>query len=342
MHTIGQKIKALRLKTGLSQTQLAEKLGLSNQAISKWETNFSQPDIGLLPDLASLFGIRIDDLFDYTSENFYKKIENTLEYGTPLTHQEFQQFETFLLGQLTEVPDHYRASSILGGLYLKYADQLKKKAVTYAKKALELEPNSKYTINIINNASEGALYDWDVKNHHDLIDYYQKTLLVAPENKRLYFYLLDNLIDDRRLEDARQTLKASYEHNPDPLNDYYTIFIEEAAKGFAAVKADYLNLAGQFADDWRVLFSVANSFSQNGYYQEAIPIWEAAFHAQEKPRYTDYYESIAQCYIRLGNKTAAIEAYKQVLKTLKEDWNYRFGSDIDRINDKILQLSSNE
>lgn len=340
MQTIGNKIKQLRLKAGLSQVQLAEKLSLSNQAVSKWETNFSQPDIGLLPDIATIFGVSIDDLFDYTSEGYYEKIQNMLEYGHPLTNKDFQQFETFLLEQVAATPDKYQANATLGWLYLRHADELRKKAAFYAKKALELKPNSKFDISIINQASDGVFYDWDVKNHHELIDYYQKTLLVAPDNKRLYFYLLDNLLDDGRLQEARQTLAASEINNPDPLNAFYKIFIEEKARGFNQVKADYEALVEQSAKDWRLLFAVANTFSQNAHYEEAIPIWQAAFEAQDKPRYTDYYESIAQCYIRLGNTAAAIVAYKQVLKTLKEDWNYRFGAHIDRINEKILQLSS--
>ncbi|WP_373658934.1 helix-turn-helix domain-containing protein [Streptococcus sp. E29BA] len=78
-------MKQLRLKAGLSQIQLAEQLGLSNQAVSKWETDFSQPDISLLPELATLFGVSgvsIDELFDYTAENYYEKIQNSLEYGS--------------------------------------------------------------------------------------------------------------------------------------------------------------------------------------------------------------------------------------------------------------------
>lgn len=340
MQTIGKKIKQLRLKAGLSQIQLAEQLGLSNQAVSKWETDFSQPDISLLPELATLFGISIDELFDYTAENYYEKIQNSLEYGISLSNKDFQQFESFLLNQLTMTPDKYDANSTLGWLYLSHAEQLRKKASFYCKKALELRPNSKREISIINAASGGVIYDWDVRNRQELIDYYQKTLLVAPENQRLYFYLLDNLIDDGRLTEARQILTASEINNPDPLNAFYKVFIEEKARGFKMVKTDYLTLTQQFSKDWRVLFAVANVFSQNAYYKEAIPIWEAAFEAQVKPRYTDFYESIAQCHIRLGDHEAAIKAYKHVLKILREDWNYRFGSHIDRINEKILQLTS--
>ncbi len=92
MKTIGEKIKAFRLDAGLSQTQLAQKLGISSQAVSKWETNFSQPDITLLPEIASLFGVPIDDLFGYTREKMYAKIEKRLEYGHALSQAEFQQF----------------------------------------------------------------------------------------------------------------------------------------------------------------------------------------------------------------------------------------------------------
>ena len=45
---IGIKIKALRLKQGITQEKLAEKLNISSQAISKWENNNATPDISLL------------------------------------------------------------------------------------------------------------------------------------------------------------------------------------------------------------------------------------------------------------------------------------------------------
>ena len=339
MKTIGKKIKAFRLDAGLSQTQLAQKLGISSQAVSKWETNFSQPDITLLPEIASLFGIPIDDLFGYTREKMYAKIEKRLEYGHALSHAEFQQFEDFLLKETEEELSPYEAYSLLGFLYSSYGDQVRKKAVHYGKKALELKPNSKFNINLINQSWGGAIYDWDARNHQDLIEYYQKTLKIAPENKRLYFYLLDNLLEDGRLSEAERTLAESREKNPDVLNDYYAILIDEKRGGFESVKDRYLALVQNHAKDWRVLFSVANALSQNGAYALAIPIWEKAFDAQEKPRYTDYYESIAQCHILLGQKKEAIQAYKKVLQILKEEWQIRFGASVDRINEKIQKLA---
>ncbi|MBP5660833.1 MAG: helix-turn-helix domain-containing protein [Lachnospiraceae bacterium] len=63
--TIGNKIKLLRTNKGITQEQLAELLHISGQAVSKWENETSNPDIAMLPALAELFGITIDELFDY-------------------------------------------------------------------------------------------------------------------------------------------------------------------------------------------------------------------------------------------------------------------------------------
>lgn len=62
MH-IGTNIRTLRTQHNWTQEQLAEKLGISYQAVSKWENHQNTPDIALLPTLASLFGISIDALF---------------------------------------------------------------------------------------------------------------------------------------------------------------------------------------------------------------------------------------------------------------------------------------
>ena len=52
-----------RRELGLTQEGLAQKLGVTNQAVSKWESGQSCPDIALLPALADLFGITMDELF---------------------------------------------------------------------------------------------------------------------------------------------------------------------------------------------------------------------------------------------------------------------------------------
>jgi transcriptional regulator with XRE-family HTH domain len=64
--TLGNRIVHHRKRLGLTQDQLAEKLGVTAQAVSKWENDQSCPDIAMLPKLAALFGISIDELLGHT------------------------------------------------------------------------------------------------------------------------------------------------------------------------------------------------------------------------------------------------------------------------------------
>ena len=59
---LSEKILSLRTQMGLSQEDLAEKLGVSRQSVSKWETGQSVPDLDKLIKLADLFGISVDEL----------------------------------------------------------------------------------------------------------------------------------------------------------------------------------------------------------------------------------------------------------------------------------------
>lgn len=61
---ISEKISELRKSCSLTQEQLGAKLGVSNQAVSKWEKGESMPDIMLLPKLCSILGISIDSLLE--------------------------------------------------------------------------------------------------------------------------------------------------------------------------------------------------------------------------------------------------------------------------------------
>ena len=62
METIGKRICALRKAKGLKQEELAERLEVSAQAVSKWENDQTCPDISLLPRLAGVFGVTTDYL----------------------------------------------------------------------------------------------------------------------------------------------------------------------------------------------------------------------------------------------------------------------------------------
>ncbi len=60
--TLGRRIARLRLEHGMTQERLAGELGVTAQAVSKWENDLSAPDISLLPALAKTFGVSVDQL----------------------------------------------------------------------------------------------------------------------------------------------------------------------------------------------------------------------------------------------------------------------------------------
>ena len=66
--TLGMRIAANRKRLGLTQNQLAEQMGVTAQAVSKWENDQSCPDITTLPRLADLFGISVDALLGRDSQ----------------------------------------------------------------------------------------------------------------------------------------------------------------------------------------------------------------------------------------------------------------------------------
>jgi len=71
-----EKLKSIRKQAGMSQEQLAEKLGVSRQAVTKWETNAGIPDMENIMAVSALFDISIDELF--SNEKGLKKQEEYL------------------------------------------------------------------------------------------------------------------------------------------------------------------------------------------------------------------------------------------------------------------------
>ena len=66
--SIGKRIAALRRKKGLKQEDLAQMLEVTPQAVSKWENDLTCPDISLLPKLASILGVSVDELLSGKQE----------------------------------------------------------------------------------------------------------------------------------------------------------------------------------------------------------------------------------------------------------------------------------
>ena len=66
--TLGTMIAELRKQHGMTQLELAEKMGVTDKAVSKWERDLSCPDINSLPALAEILGVSVEDLMQIKKE----------------------------------------------------------------------------------------------------------------------------------------------------------------------------------------------------------------------------------------------------------------------------------
>lgn len=69
---LGNNIRQLRRRDKRTQEQLAEALGVTSQAVSRWESGGSYPDMNLIPSIANFFGVSIDELFGYEGERVHR------------------------------------------------------------------------------------------------------------------------------------------------------------------------------------------------------------------------------------------------------------------------------
>lgn len=83
-NSFSSTIKNLRKQRDLTQEQIAEALGISCQAISKWETNLSFPDITLLPIISDYFGVSVDYLLGHDISKRNEEIDATCQYADKL------------------------------------------------------------------------------------------------------------------------------------------------------------------------------------------------------------------------------------------------------------------
>ena len=75
MLQIGEKIKTLRKQKNISQEVFAGYLGVTFQAVSKWENGNTMPDVTMIPAIASFFGVSTDELFDFNRFEAEKQVE---------------------------------------------------------------------------------------------------------------------------------------------------------------------------------------------------------------------------------------------------------------------------
>lgn len=335
----GGRIKTLRLSKSMTQEQLAQRLRVSPQAVSKWENGVTLPDIQLLPELSILLGTSIDALFSMTDDKRMERIENMLWDQRFLSREEFEAEERFLKDKCLDPDAQARATLLLAELYCKRAREYRELASPLARKALELLPDYEKAVHTALFEAEGGVFpDWNAVNHHRTIAFYQDFITRHPGQRRAYLWLLDLLIDDGRCPEARKYLEKMNRLGESYHSDLYLGMILEKEGKPEEAAACWERMTQKDPDNWQSWFARADRLAKRCAYPEAIALYEKALALSPRPRFTDPVNAIAQLYEIQGQYEKAVEFYQKEIEIVRQDWNETQGEAIDEPLRNIARL----
>ena len=335
---MGKEIRRLRTDRGLTQEALASALHVTAQTVSKWECGTSFPDVQLLPEIAVFFGVSIDRLFAMTPEQELERLENHIAGSGLLSESETRRIEQQLRA-IAENPAHAgRALTILTGLFNHQAERYRECAVTVGREAVERSEGSGDAISELANAWNSYIPDWCCRNHHALIEWFSDYCRRNPNNRPALMWLLDNLIDDRRLAEAREWLGRLEQIDGTFRTSMYRCLIAQAAGEREETDRLLNELETMEGQDWSWALTVGDLFTQRQEYDKAVSWYRRAQEMQPAPKFVDSAESIAHiCEIR-GDRAGAAAAYREQLRLLEEDWGIVSGEEHAKIERAIQKL----
>ncbi len=337
---LGKKIRQLRLKAGLTQEQLAEKVGVVPQSVSKWENAAAMPDITALPMLAEVFGVTIDDLFDLTVEQRLNRIENRMDMKDDLPQDVYLEYEEFLKDQLNSEEHKKRATELIAYLYWHRMQGFARLAASYAKDAVRMTPAEKGCQWILNYTDRHKAWDWNMSNHTKAIEFYKELVESNPDVWSPYLYLLDNLIADHRADEAEAYLDRLEKMDARPdLRDIYRAHI--ALARFDEQKADAImeGILEARPDDPVALFEAAQYYAEKCDYDRAVALYEKSFEKEtRRPRFTDDLMAIRDIHEIRGEYREAAADCDRILDLLKNEWGITEGDELGNEEKRKAEL----
>lgn len=337
---LGKEIHRLRNNRGITQEALAEALHVTAQTVSKWERGTSMPDIQTLPEIAVYFGVTIDQLFAMAPEQQMERIENRIYDRGLFDEAEERQLEQ-QLNTFAENPEHTgQAKLLLTKLYNHQAEQYRMLAVESGKEAVEKTGGDSDAVSELANAWGSYIPDWNVRNHHELITWYANYCRHNPENRSTLMWLLDNLIDDRRLSEAEEWLKKLAQMDHTFRVPMYRYMIFRAAGDTVKAEDQLRELEAMEGQEWCWAVTLGDIYTLRQEYDKAIQWYRKGQEMQESPKFTDSAASIAHiCEIR-GDKAGAVAAWREVLRLQQEEWGIISGEEREAVERAIHRLQS--
>lgn len=233
---IGSKIKELRKQRGITQEQLADSIGVSFQAVSKWENNIALPDITLAPALASYFGVSMDVLFDFSLKEIEEKALAIAKESWKYRSTDWEKARKIIDEGLKKYPDN--EILLLNRLYVMDSQEQPDEVIDIASKIIESakDDGTKY------DACQFMAYAYKAKND---LESARKAIDLIPE---IYF---SNLRLKASILEGEEKWEAACKEYSEAL--YALMFITDKMAECFEERGEYKEATETYEDALRVL-----------------------------------------------------------------------------------------
>ena len=211
-------------------------------------------------------------------------------------------------------------------------------AADAAMEALETDPECFGAHSELNEGLRGFVPDWNARNHYKLIAYYKDFVKKHPKDWRAHMWLLDNLLDDMRIKEAEEALKGLEKCDNTFRTPLYRALLLWKKCEYDKSREVYRQMEKDFPNEWMVFFEISTHCALEGDYESAIGYMKLAREKQEKPRFADTYDALAQLYEIVGDYESAVKQLEEELVVMKEDWGVDRSEEADFVRRNIARL----
>ena len=284
-----KNLKKLRLQKNLTQEKVAEVLGVSTQTISRWECNTTCPDIMLLPEIARLYCVTVDDLFKEDSsayENYAQRLASVYE----ISHKAEDYLNADIEFNRLKETDNYtledcRLHGIIHSSMMCYCKQMAIKKFNHIINKCEKENNI---------SPENKVY-WKTRYQivHHYIEIGQSEQICQKQENQV----------KRRLNDYMEWTVLIYAY-------YYAGKYKEAYESFIEANS-------KFSDKWEIYDIASYVCRALEKFDDAIKYSNMSYELNSE--YLDAVYSKAFCFEQMGDYKSAYDTWLFIIDSLKKD-----------------------
>lgn len=287
--TIGTNLKRLRLQKAFTQEQAAEALGVNAQTVSRWECGTTSPDILLLPEIARLYCVTVDDLFAESSvayENYARRLASIYEVtGKPEDYIKADAEFDKLKALKKYSPEDCRIHGVIHSSMMCYCKQVA------------------------------------IQNFNQIVNTFEEENDISPENKVYWntrYQIIHYYIEIGQSDTICKQQKERLSQNPNHHMEwaaliyayYYAGMHQKAYECFTEAKE-------RFSDKWEIYDIGSYVCRALKKYEEAIQYSNISYELNAE--YLDAVYSKAFCYQEMGNYEEAYHTWRQIITCLKKE-----------------------